>query len=200
SIVPRAEKCDLAELAGTDDLHRLLKMFRRTLHRPGLRHAHVFASRLHHLYALIHRDADWLFDVDILVLLTSFHHDVWMPVIGRGNAYDIDRFVREQVAEVTDLTGLSFGHIGSTIQVPIIKSQTTTGTKFGRLIEISRLSRHVTRLLRHAGTRDRTVDCRGTQWRDPCRQLPPDGRNSCVSLPTTGNKHFSVILQNPEAH
>src|SRR5262249_38206890 len=105
AVVPGAHERDFSDLAGADDFAGLLEMNAGALHRAGLHDPAVLSRGLDHLAAFFYSDADRFLDVDIFAVLAGFDGHVGVPVIGRGNADNVDAFVVEDFAEIGDGAG-----------------------------------------------------------------------------------------------
>ena len=62
---------------------------------PHLHHPAVFAGRREHGLALHHVDADRLLHLDVRARLDGGDHGEGVPVIGRGDQYDVEVFLGE---------------------------------------------------------------------------------------------------------
>lgn len=111
--LPPADYCksksyhsDLAQASIPYQLASFLKMRPGALPGPGLHDPAIFASRCDHGLPFADDDADRFFHVDILARLASLYGHVRMPMVRRGDAHGVDRWIGEHLAEIGGLLRL----------------------------------------------------------------------------------------------
>src|SRR5262249_32063295 len=99
-VAEAAGQRDLAELALAEEVDGRARAGHAAALGTGLADAVVLAGRLDDAPALADVMADRLLDVDVLAGLDGPDGHQRVPVVGRGDADDVDAIVVEQLAEV----------------------------------------------------------------------------------------------------
>ena len=131
AVIPGADEGDFAELAAAHQFHRFLKMRGRPLHGPGLHHAIVFARGFHHLRSLFDGGRNRLLDVHVLAGFARFDGHVGVPVIGRGDAHCVNRFVGQNLTEIVNGARLAVRKSIAQLRLRSYTSHTATASTLG---------------------------------------------------------------------